>query len=312
MRKLVLLDGHAIIHRAFHAIRPLNTSAGELVNAVFGFTSMLLNVLELEQPDCIAVTFDRKGPTFRHREDENYKANRVKAPDELISQIKRVYEIARAFNIPVFAEKGLEADDMLGSIVAKVKFEKDLQTVIVSGDRDLLQLVAERISVHDLTGGYRNAVKFTPAEVEKKYGFGPKFIPDFKGLVGDASDNLKGVTGVGPKSATDLIRQFGSLENIYDNLPAIKETVREKLERDRENAFQTKRMTTIRFDAPLDWNLDKCELNSFDRAEVLHLLEELEFYSLIKRFEKLFPISPEKAEIPQAPETPQATQQSLF
>ena len=291
MRKLVLLDGHAIIHRAFHAIRPLNTSAGELVNAV---------------------TFDRKGPTFRHREDENYKANRTETPDELISQIKRVYEIVRAFSVPIFAEKGLEADDMLGSIVAKVKSEKDLQTVVVSGDRDLLQLVGKLISVHDLTGGYRNAVKFTPAEVEKKYGFGPKFIPDFKGLVGDASDNLKGVMGIGPKSATDLIRQFGSLENIYDNLPAIKESVREKLDRDRENAFQTKRMTTIRCDAPLDWNIEDCKLNSFDRAEVLRLLEELEFHSLIKRFEKLFPTEAEQTAAASAPETPQATQQSLF
>ena len=289
MKKLIILDGHAIIHRAFHAIKPLHTSKGELVNAIFGFTSMLLNVLEIERPTYIAIAFDRKGKTFRHHADANYKATRSKTSSDLISQIGRIYEVARAFSIPVFSENGFEADDILGGICEKVKNEDELKTIVVSGDRDLLQLVDERTSVHDLSGGYRKSVNFTPEKVVEKYGFAAKFIPDFKGLAGDASDNLKGVAGVGEKTATDLICRFGELENIFANLEEIKPTVRAKLERERDSAFHSKRMATIRYDAQIDWDLEKCKLEDFDREKILEFLDELEFHSLKKRFEKLFP-----------------------
>ncbi|MCK5471813.1 hypothetical protein KAI54_01340 [Candidatus Gracilibacteria bacterium] len=293
MKKLVLLDGHAIIHRAFHAIKPLNTSHGELVNAVFGFTSMLLNIMEIEQPDYLAMAFDRKGKTFRHHADENYKATRAKTAPELIRQIKRVYEITRAFSIPIFSGNGFEADDLLGTICEQAKHEKDLKIIIVSGDRDLLQLVNEKISMHDLSGGYRKSVNFTPEKVVKKYGFPPKFIPDFKGLAGDASDNLKGVAGVGEKTARDLIREFGCLEEIYKNLPKIRESVQIKLEKDRKNAFLSKRLAIIRRDAQIEWLIEDCRLQNFDREKVLNLFDELEFQSLKKRFERLFPIKVE-------------------
>lgn len=299
----MLLDGHAIIHRAFHAIpEKFSTQSGEPTNAIFGFTSMLLNVIELEQPDCIAVAFDRKGKTFRHHADESYKATRAKTAPELIAQIKRVYEIVRAFSIPIFSENGFEADDILGAICQKVKAENDVQAIIVSGDRDLLQLVDKQVSVHDLSGGYRKAIKFTPAEVREKYGFPPKLIPDFKGLSGDASDNLKGVEGIGPKTATDLITQFGTLEKIYENLENIKPTIREKLERDRENAFLSKRLATIRCDAQIDFDLAKCQVENFDRQQVSKLFAELEFHSLEKRLTKIFPpqaVSTEKKSIEQ-------------
>ena len=295
MKKLVILDGHAIIHRAFHAIQPLNTSSGELVNAVFGFTSMLLNILEIEKPDYIAIAFDRKGKTFRHHADANYKATRKKTAPELIGQIGRIYEIARAFSIPIFSENGFEADDILGGICEKVKAE-DLHVVVVSGDRDLLQLVNEKVSVHDLSGGYRKSVNFNPEAVEKKYGFPPKFIPDFKGLAGDASDNLKGVEGIGEKTATSLIQEFGSLEKIYENLEKIKPTVQAKLEKNQENAFLSKRLATIRCDAQIEWQLEDCRLNDFDREKVLGLFEDLEFHSLIKRLSKVLPTKIEVAE----------------
>lgn len=296
MKKLVLLDGHAIIHRAFHAIKPLHTSSGELVNAVFGFTSMLLNILEIEQPDYLAMAFDRKGKTFRHHADKNYKATRVKTAPELIGQIRRVYEITRAFSIPIFSGNGFEADDLLGSICEQAKHEKDLKIIVVTGDCDLLQLVNEKISVHDLSGGYRKSVNFTSGKVVEKFGFPPKFIPDFKGLAGDASDNLKGVAGVGEKTARELIREFGSLEKIYENLPKIRESVRMKLERDRENAFLSKRLATIRRDAQIEWQIENCRLQNFDREKVLNLFEELEFHSLKKRFERLFPAKAEARE----------------
>ncbi len=295
MKKLVILDGHAIIHRAFHAIQPLNTSSGELVNAVFGFTSMLLNILEIEKPDYIAIAFDRKGKTFRHHADANYKATRKKTAPELIGQIGRIYEIARAFSIPIFSENGFEADDILGGICEKVKAE-DLHVVVVSGDRDLLQLVNEKVSVHDLSGGYRKSVNFNPEAVEKKYGFPPKFIPDFKGLAGDASDNLKGVEGIGEKTATSLIQEFGSLEKIYENLEKIKPTVQAKLEKNQENAFLSKRLATIRRDAQIEWQLEDCRLNDFDRKKVLGLFENLEFHSLIKRLSKVLPTKVEIVE----------------
>jgi len=295
VKKLVILDGHAIIHRAFHAIQPLNTSSGELVNAVFGFTSMLLNILEIEKPDYIAIAFDRKGKTFRHHADANYKATRKKTAPELIGQIGRIYEIARAFSIPIFSENGFEADDILGGICEKVKAE-DLHVVVVSGDRDLLQLVNEKVSVHDLSGGYRKSVNFNPEAVEKKYGFPPKFIPDFKGLAGDASDNLKGVEGIGEKTATSLIQEFGSLEKIYENLEKIKPTVQAKLEKNQENAFLSKRLATIRRDAQIEWQLEDCRLNDFDRKKVLGLFENLEFHSLIKRLSKVLPTKVEIVE----------------
>lgn len=287
MKKLVILDGHAIIHRAFHAIQPLHTSRGELVNAVFGFTSMLFNVLEIEQPNHIAVTFDRKEKTFRHHADVNYKATRAKTADELIIQIRRVYEIVRAFSIPIFAEKGFEADDMIASICEKLK-DNDLKIIIVSGDRDLLQLVNPKISVHDLNGGYRKAVRFDPDKVFEKFGFEPQFVSDFKGLAGDNSDNLKGVTGIGPKTASDLIHEFGNLENIFANLEKIKPTIRMKLENNRDSAFHSKKMATLRRDAPLDFDLGNCKLLNFEHETVLELFEDLEFHSLAKRFEKLF------------------------
>ncbi|MFA6457832.1 MAG: 5'-3' exonuclease H3TH domain-containing protein [Patescibacteria group bacterium] len=303
MKKLVLLDGHAIIHRAFHAIpEKFSTRSGEPTNAVFGFTSILLNVVELEKPDCLAVAFDRKGKTFRHHADANYKATRAKTAPELIAQIRRVYEIVRAFSIPIFSESGFEADDILGGICEKMEAEKDFHTIVVSGDRDLLQLVDAKTSVHDLAGGYRQAERFTPEKVFAKYGFEPKLIPDFKGLAGDASDNLKGVTGIGPKGATDLIQEFGTLENIFANLEKIKPTAREKLERDRDNAFHSKRMATIRRDAQIDFDLAKCCLSDFDRTTVLELFDELEFHSLEKRFLKLFP--PPRIEVAKPVEQP--------
>lgn len=293
MKKLVILDGHAIIHRAFHAIQPLNTSSGELVNAVFGFTSMLLNVLEIEKPEYIAIAFDRKGKTFRHHADATYKATRTKTAPELIGQIGRIYEIARAFSIPIFAENGFEADDILGGICERVKAATDLKTIIVSGDRDLLQLVNEHVSVHDLSGGYRKSVNFTPEKVVEKYGFAAKFIPDFKGLAGDSSDNLKGVEGIGEKTATSLIQEFGSLEAIYENLEKIKPTLRAKLEKDRTAALHSKMMATIRLDAQIEWQLEDCRLNDFDREKVSNLFDGLEFHSLAKRLSKVLPIKTE-------------------
>ncbi len=308
MKKLVLLDGHAIIHRAFHAIRPLTTSKGDPVNAVFGFGSMLFNVLEIEKPDYLAATFDEKGPTKRSELDDTYKANRSAPPDELIPQFARCREVCAAFNVPIFAQQGYEADDLLGTIAKKMKSELEIHTIIVSGDRDLLQLVDEKVSVHDLNGGYRKSVNFTPAKVLEKYGFTPEYVPDYKGLAGDASDNIAGVRGVGPKTATELIQKYGHLEKIFQNLDKIESaSMRAKLEGSYEKALHCRQMATVMCDIAIDWQLDNCHLHDFEPETVLNLFEELEFKTLAARAQKLFP---EQFHAAQNPAT--RGQQSLF
>jgi len=308
MQKLVLLDCHAIIHRAFHAIRPLSTASGEPVNAVFGFGSMLLNVLDIEQPDYLAATFDEKGPTIRHEQDDTYKANRTKAPDELVSQFGRVRELAAAFNVPIFSQAGYEADDLIATITEKMKAEHSVQTIIVSGDRDLLQLVDTKTSMHDLTGGYRKSINFDPAAVQAKFGFDPAFVPDFKGLAGDSSDNIAGVPGIGPKGATDLIQQFGHLEEIYRRRDEIEsENLRNKFIENYEQALHCRQMATVIRDVALDFNLPDCRLHDFDAEQALALFDELEFRSLKARAQKMFPAQFHTAANPVA-----RGQQSLF
>jgi DNA polymerase-1 len=290
MQKLVLLDGHAIIHRAFHAIRPLTTSQGEPVNAVFGFGSMLLNVLEIEKPEYLAATFDEKGPTKRAELDDTYKANRVAAPDELISQFGRCRELCAAFNIPIFSQSGYEADDLIGTIAEEMKAEPGVHTIIVSGDRDLLQLVDEKTSVHDLTGGYRQSVNFTPEKVREKYGFAPEFVPDFKGLAGDASDNITGISGIGPVAATKLIQKYGHLEEMWRRREELEPAgLREKLTAGYETALHCRQMATVHRDVAIDWRLPNCRLHDFEAETVLQFFDQLEMKNLKARTQKMFP-----------------------
>lgn len=292
MAKLVLLDGHAIIHRAFHAIRPLKTSTGEPVNALFGFISMLINIWEIEQPEFLAVAFDRKGATFRQQVNQAYKQNRAKTPTELIQQIKRIYEFLRILQVPIFSQKGLEADDLLATLVTQAQQALGLNMIIVSSDRDLLQLVSKRIAVHDLTGGYRKSVNFGPAQVQAKFGFAAKYLPDYKGLAGDASDNLSGVPGVGAKTAAQLIQQYGSLEEIYAHLGEVPASLQTKLGQHRALAFQTKRLTTLVRNVPVDFALDRFKFPNFEVAAVWDFFARLEFASLRRRFQKAWENSP--------------------
>lgn len=288
-RKLILLDSHAIIHRAFHAIRPLTTSAGQPVNAVYGFASILLNVLEIEQPTHLAAAFDLPGRTHRHELDDTYKANRAEAPDDLISQFAIIRELVDAWNIPKLEYPGYEADDLLGTAAAKFGSEPDLQVIMVSGDRDLLQLVTDSVSVHDLTKGYKESVNYTPAKVREKYGFDPEYLPDYKGLAGDSSDNIAGIPGIGPKGATELIQKFGHLENMFRKQDLLPPKLREKFVANYEKALHCRQMATIHRDAPLgSFELSHAELQDFDLQRVLDLLEQLEFRSLQPRVRRVF------------------------
>ncbi len=281
-KTIVLIDGNALIHRAYHALPPLTSKNGELVNAVYGFTLTLFSVLEKFHPEYIAVSFDLSGPTFRHEKSAEYKATRVKAPDELYAQIPRVKEVARAFNIPIYELSGFEADDCIGTLARQAEKE-NVRVVIVTGDSDELQLVTPLVNVFMLRKGIKDIVLYDEEEVMKKYGFTAKQIPDYKGLAGDASDNIPGVSGIGAKTATDLLQQFGTLENIYNHLAEVKESVRKKLESDRESAFLSKELGKIDVNAPLSLDLSLCITKDFDRTKAIRLFQELGFSSLIKK-----------------------------
>src|SRR4030043_928058 len=249
LKKLALVDGHAVFHRAYHAMPPLTTSKGELVNAVFGFTSMLLRAINDIKPDYIVVTFDTAQPTFRHQEYTGYKAQRVAAPEELHEQLPRAKEVVEALNIPIFELAGYEADDIIATIVdqgSKIKdLGKELEIVIVTGDRDTLQLVQPGVKVYSPGKSFSDAVYFDEKSVREKYGLEPKKLNDLKALAGDPSDNVPGVRGIGGVGATKLVQEFGSVEEIYKNLDKIPEKTRKLLEADAEAAVMSKKQVTI-------------------------------------------------------------------
>ncbi len=289
---LVLLDGNALIHRAYHALPPLTTKNGETVQAVYGFAMTLLSVLEKFHPEYIAATFDLKGPTFRDELYADYKATRVAAPDDLYAQIPRVKEMVQAFNIPIYELPGFEADDVIGTLAEQATRlrqgpdgakEENIQVIIVTGDSDELQLVTPSVKVFMLRKGIKDIVLYDEQAVREKYGFAATLIPDYKGLAGDSSDNIPGVAGVGAKTATTLLQTFGTLENIYAHLPEVKESVRKKLEADKEKAFLSKELGTIHREAPVTLDLPACVAREYDRTAVTTLFQELSFFSLIKR-----------------------------
>lgn len=282
LKTLVLLDGNALIHRAYHALPPLTTKQGEVVNAVYGFTLTLLSVLEKFKPEYIAASFDLSGPTFRDDLYEDYKAKRVKAPDDLYAQIPRVKAVTQAFNIPIYELEGFEADDCVGTLARQAE-EQGVRVIIVTGDNDALQLVTPLVNVFTLRKGIKDTVLYDEAAVEGKYGFKPVQLPDYKGLAGDASDNIPGVAGIGAKTATDLLKQFGTLEQLYARLEDVKGSVRAKLEADKEKAFLSKRLGAIDTAVPVALDLSACVSRDFDRDTVTKLFQELGFFSLLKR-----------------------------
>ncbi len=279
---LVLIDGNAIIHRSYHALPPMATKSGESVHAVYGFAMTLFSVIEKFKPDYIAASFDLPGGTFRDELYAEYKATRTKAPDDLYAQIPKVKELVQAMNIPIYELPGFEADDSVGTLSAQGEVS-GTDVVIVTGDTDTLQLVTDHVKVYTLRKGLKDMVLYGIPEVTAKYGFPPERLIDYKGLRGDSSDNIPGVKGIGEKGATDLIQEFGSLEDIYAALDRVKPKLREKLEADREMAFLSKKLGTIDTAAPLTLALADCVTRDFDRAKIEAFLRALDFYSLVKR-----------------------------
>lgn len=275
-KRLFLIDGNAYIHRAFHALPPLTTSRGEMVNAVYGFIRMMLKILRKESPDYVAVCFDYPAPTFRHKEYKEYKATRKRAPDELRSQIPLAHEIVKALNLALFEKEGYEADDLLATLSERAK-KGGIETIIVTGDKDALQLVDKSISVLNEPKG----ILYDEKEVKERLSIAPQQIIDFMALMGDQSDNVPGVRGIGPKTATQLIQRFGSIENLYQHLDEIKGKLKERLLDSREEAFLSKRLVILEKNVPLKFEISHCRIKPPKREELLGLLHRLEFRSLI-------------------------------
>ncbi len=289
-KKLVLLDAHAIIHRAYHALPDFATSKGEPTGALFGLVSMILKIASDLKPDFIIACYDLPKPTYRHEVYDGYKAGRVKTDDALAIQLEKSKEICEALNIPIYSKEGFEADDILGTIVGKLSDRKGIEIVIASGDMDTLQLVSgSRVRVYTLKKGINDTVLYDEKAVKERFGFGPEFMADYKGLRGDPSDNILGIEGIGEKTATELIINFGTIENIYKKIkskdPKIKEKIKPRilnlLEEGEEEAKFSKMLATIRRDAPIDFVLPSKRWNEgLDIKKAENLFAMLEFRTM--------------------------------
>jgi len=288
-KKFLIIDGNALVHRAYHALPPLTTKRGEVVNAVYGFLLVFLKALKDIKPDYVAATFDLAGPTFRHKQFKEYKAKRVKAPDELYQQLPRVKEILTAFDVPIYEKEGFEADDVIGTLT--VKAPAGVESVILSGDLDNLQLVNEKTKVYTLRKGIKDTILYDVDEAKKRYdGLLPEQLQDYRGLRGDASDNIPGVSGIGEKTAIELLKTFGSLDNLYKEIEkgtkkaaGIKPSLLQKLKDNKEQALLSQDLAKIHCDVPIDFKLADCEFGRFDLETTKRALAKYEFNTLIQK-----------------------------
>jgi DNA polymerase-1 len=282
-KRLVLIDGHAIIHRAFHAVpEDLATSKGEVVNATFGFTSILIKALTEIKPDYIAVAFDRPAPTFRHQEFVEYKAHRPTLPDIMRPQFGRIREIVEAFNIPIYEKDGFEADDVLGTLAVQAT-QMGVDTIIFTGDMDTLQLVNEHVHALVAKRGISEATEYDEAAVINRYDLPPSKLPDFKGLVGDKSDNIPGVPGIGEKTASKLLNDYGDLEGVLAHLDELRPKEQRLLREMADQARQSKYLATIVVNAPVQLDLEASRAGQINRDRVIALFRELEFRTLVDK-----------------------------
>ena len=285
--KLMILDGNSVINRAFFGVKPLTTKEGLFTHAIYGFLNILERMEREEQPDAVCVAFDLHGPTFRHLRYDGYKATRHGMPEELAMQMPIMKDVLWAMNIPIYQCQGWEADDVIGT-VGRICSNNDWECVIVTGDRDSLQLIDKNVHVKLVISkpGQTTATVYTEEKFREEYGFEPKKLIDLKALMGDSSDNIPGVAGVGPKTATDLLLKFGSLEGVYENLsdPTIKPKLREKLEKDRDNAYLSYELATIVSEAPIDFEPKDALIQPYNKPELYQLFQKLEFVKLIDKY----------------------------
>lgn len=303
MSKLLLVDGSALLHRAYHAYPPLTSKTGEIVGAVYGVASILISALESVEPSHVMVAWDLPKPTFRHTKYVGYKAQRPKADAEMVQQIPKVKEIIASMGIVQIEQEGYEADDIIGTL-AQMARDGSLQgtepcnVVILTGDQDTMQLVSEEVRVLTPAKGANQSILYGPDEVFNKYGVHPEQIVDYKALIGDASDNIPGVSGIGPKGASNLLKMFGSLERIYRDIKEVQvhfgELMAKKLADGKESAFLSQDLSRIVREMKIDVTLEEMEYRDLQGQALQEKLEELGFKSLVKR---LFGETEEKKKI---------------
>ena len=285
--KLLILDGNSVINRAYFGVKPLTTREGLYTHAIYGFLNILERMEKEEQPEAICVAFDLHGPTFRHLKYDGYKANRHGMPEELAMQMPVMKDVLRAMNIPIYECQGWEADDVIGT-VGRICSNNDWECVIVTGDRDSLQLIDQNVHVKLVISkpGQTTATLYTEELFREEYGFEPKKLIDLKALMGDSSDNIPGVAGVGPKTAKDLLTKFGSMDGVYENIddPSIRPKLREKLMNDKENAYLSYDLATIRPEAPIEFEPRDAIIQPYNRPELYNLFQKLEFVRLIDKY----------------------------
>lgn len=327
MNRLILIDGNAAMHRAYHAIPPMRTAGGAPANAVYGFASMVIKVFGDLHPTHIAVAFDREAPTFRKKLFAGYQSKRPKMDDDLSTQIDLIHTLVTAFGIPIYEQDGFEADDVIGTICRQVARSKKIdQVIIMTGDRDILQLVVdEKVMVYMPTKGLSEGKIYSEKDVVERMGVAPDKIPDFKALAGDPSDNYPGVPGIGPKTAITLVDEFGSVEQVYKKLSSLSKNysvkIIEKIKAGKDSAMLSKNLATIRTDAPVTFEAQKARIVTLDTPQSRAEIEVLNFPSLLRRLnDQNSPSSRvgigasksrEEAEGKKAV-TPQSSQQELF
>ncbi len=287
---LLLLDSNSILHRAFHALPPLFNSKGEPTQAIYGGLRIVFKVLKEFSPKYLASAFDLPVPTFREEMFKEYKAQRPKTPKELTFQIEKFKEVLKAFSIPVYQKSGFEADDVIATISdLSLKENPNLRVIIVSGDLDLLQLVSEKIQVYTFKKGVKEEVIYDLDRIKERFGLEPWQLVDFKALKGDVSDNVPGVKGIGEKTAKQLLAKFGSLEGIYQNLEsALKERIitlkqYQSLKANKDQAFFNKELLEVKRNLELNFKLEDCSWESYNKKEAFSILKELEFKSLLSK-----------------------------
>ncbi len=285
--KLMILDGNSVINRAFFGVKPLTNREGLYTHAIFGFLNILERMEKEEQPDAVCVSFDLHGPTFRHLQYEGYKANRHGMPEELAQQMPVMKDVLRAMNIPIYECQGWEADDVIGT-VGRICSNNGWECVVVTGDRDSLQLIDEHVHVKLVISrpGQTTATLYTQEKFREEYGFEPKKMVDLKALMGDSSDNIPGVAGVGSKTASELLLKFGSLDGVYENLQdeSIRPKLREKLETGKDSAYLSYDLATIRCEAPIDFEPRDAIVQPYDWPKLYQLFQKLEFVRLIDKY----------------------------
>ena len=285
--KLLILDGNSVINRAYYGVKPLTNREGLYTHAIYGFLNILDKMEKEEQPDAVCVSFDLHGPTFRHKQYDGYKATRHGMPEELAQQMPVMKEVLRAMNIPIYECQGWEADDVIGT-VGRICSNNGWECVIVTGDRDSLQLIDENVHVKLVVSkaGQTTATVYDREKFQEEYGFGPKTLIDLKALMGDSSDNIPGVAGIGTKTAKDLLQKFGSLDGVYENIEdaSIRPKLREKLVADREKAYLSYDLATIRPEAPIDFEPKDAIVQPYNREKLYELFVRLEFVRLIDKY----------------------------